>query len=97
MSFRLFLVRLDENSGLIAFRDANSPAIFIPRGFRESGNRGITICHSSGIRETKTYYPGFGFGVRGNFGEYFVLDLKSIRNFFLLKIFFFKSFFKSKE
>ena len=28
----------------------------------DSGNRGMAICHSSGIRETKTYSPGFGSG-----------------------------------
>ena len=57
------------------YRDANSPAIFIPRGY---GDRGMAICHSSGIEETKTYSLSFGVGVRGNFGEYFISDLKSI-------------------
>ena len=49
-----------------------------PGDFHSSGIRGMAICHSSGIKETKTYSPGFGFGVRGNSGEYFVSDLKSI-------------------
>ena len=44
----------------------------------DSGNRGMAICHSSGIGETKTFSPGFGFGVRGNFGAYFISDLKLI-------------------
>ena len=33
-----------------AHKDANSLAIFIPRGFGESG---MAICYSSGIRETE--------------------------------------------
>ena len=44
----------------------------IPRQFSflgDSGNQGMAICHSSGIGETRTYSPGFGFGDRGNFGE----------------------------
>ena len=44
----------------------------IPRRFPllgDSGNRGMAICHSSGIGETKTYSPGFGFGVRGISGS----------------------------
>ena len=41
------------------------------------------------IGEIKTYSPGFGFGVRGSLGEYFISDLKSIRNVFLLKRIFF--------
>ena len=46
-------------------RDANTPAISIPRGFGESGNGNLL-------------FLGFGVGVRGNFGEYFVSDLKLI-------------------
>ena len=36
-------------------RDANSLAIFIPRGF---GELGIAFFHSSGIRGSKTYSSG---------------------------------------
>ena len=36
-------------------RDANSPAIFIPWGFGESG---IAFFHSSGIRGSKNYSSG---------------------------------------
>ena len=53
------------SGGLLAAvtgRDANSPAIFIPRGFGESGKL-KPIPRVSGS---------------GNFGEYFVSDLKSI-------------------
>ena len=36
----------------------------------DSGNRGMAICHSSGIWETKTYSPGFWvWGNSGNFWE----------------------------
>ena len=46
----------------------------IPGDFHSSGIRGMAICHSLGIGETKTYYPGSS----GNLEEYFVSDLKSI-------------------
>ena len=46
----------EENTGPghkpIMHRDANSLGI-----------RGMAICHSSGIGETKTYSPGFGLGL----------------------------------
>ena len=44
----------------------------IPRRFSflgDSGNRGMAICHSSGIGETKTYSPGFGSGFGGISGS----------------------------
>ena len=43
-------------------RDANSLAIFIPRGFGKSGNGNLSFL---GILETKTYSPGSS----ENFGE----------------------------
>ena len=58
-----------------ATRDANSPAISIPRGFGESGNGNLSFL---GDRGNKNLFPGFRVGVRGNFGEYFVSDLKLI-------------------
>ena len=39
----------------VTIRDANSLAIFIPRGF---GELGIAFFHSSGIRGSKTYSSG---------------------------------------
>ena len=56
-------------------RDANSPAISIPRGFGESGNGNLSFL---GDRGNENLFPGFRVGVRGNFGEYFVSDLKLI-------------------
>ena len=56
-------------------RDANSPASFIPWGFGESGNGNLSFL---GDRGNKNLFPGFRVGVRGNFGEYFVSDLKLI-------------------
>ena len=40
-------------------RDANSRRFPF---LRDSGNRGMAICNSSGIGETKTFSPGFGLG-----------------------------------
>ena len=57
------------------YKDANSPANFIPRGFGESGNGNLSFL---GDRINKNLFPGFRVGVRGNFGEYFVSDLKLI-------------------
>ena len=37
----------------------NSLAIFIPQGFKESGNGNLSLLRDC---ETKTYSPGFGFG-----------------------------------
>ena len=48
----------------------------IPRG-----DRGMAICHSSGIGGKKTYSLGFGFGVWGN------LKIIFIENNFPLKFF----------
>ena len=56
-------------------RDANSPAIFIPRGFGESGNGNLSFLGDWG---NKNLFPGFQVGVWGDFGEYFVSDLKLI-------------------
>ena len=56
-------------------RDANSLAISIPRGFGESGYGNLSFL---GDRGNKNQFPGFRVGVRGNFGEYFVSDLKLI-------------------
>ena len=63
-------------------RDANSPAIFIPR---EIGEWQFVILRGS---EKLKHIPR----VSGNFGENFVSDLKSIYNFFLLKRFFMEIF-----
>ena len=58
-----------------------------PSNFNSLGIRRMTICHSSWIRDTKTY----SLGSLGNFGEYFVSDLKfifiekKIYNFFEIK------------
>ena len=60
---------------IFASRDANSPAISIPRGFGESGYGNLSFL---GDRGNKNQFPGFRVGVRGNFGEYFVSDLKLI-------------------
>ena len=55
-------------------RDANSPAILVPRGFGESGNRGMAISYSLEIGETKSYFLGF----RGISGIVFPLDEQSL-------------------
>ena len=67
---------------VIQNRDANSLAISIPRGFGELGNGNLSFLGDQG---NKNLFPGFRVGVRGNFGEYLVSDLKLIWNFFLLK------------
>ena len=55
----------------------------------DSGNRGMAICHSSGSEETKTYSPRFGFGVRGNFGEFFYFRFEvNLKFLFIEKNFF---------
>ena len=44
----------------------------IPRRFSflgDLGNRGMAICHSSGIGESKIYSPGFGLGFGGILGS----------------------------
>ena len=56
-------------------RDANSLAISIPRGFGESGNGNLSFLGDPG---NKNLFPGFRVGVRGNFGEYFLSELKLI-------------------
>ena len=72
----LFGVRLLSFSvTTVVDRDAYSPAIFIPRGFGESGNGNLSF---PGDRGNENLFPGFRVGVRGNFGEYFVSDLKLI-------------------
>ena len=59
----LFGVRLLSFSvTTVVDRDANSPAIFIPRGFGESG---IAIFHSSGIRGSGIYSSGSSGNFRG--------------------------------
>ena len=63
-------------------RDANSLAISIPWGFGELGNGNLSFLGDQG---NKNLFPGFRVGVRGNFGEYLVSDLKLIWNFFFLK------------
>ena len=56
----------------------------------DSGNRGMAICHSSGIGETKTYSPGFGFrefwGISGSilFQIWSNLKFLFIENIFFL-------------
>ena len=64
-----------------AVRDANSPAIFIPRGFGDSGNG-----------ETKTYSPDF-WEFRGVVCFRFEVNLK----FLLIEQIFLKLSFNSKE
>ena len=59
----------------IQTRNAISPAIFIPRGFGESGNGNLPFL---GDRGNENLFPGLRVGVRGNFGEYLVSDLKLI-------------------
>ena len=59
----------------VMYRDSNSPAIFIPLGFGESGNGNLSFLEDRG---NKNLFPGFRVGVRGNFGDYFVSDLKLI-------------------
>ena len=63
----------------------------IPRQFLflgDSRNRGIAICHSSGIGETKTYSPGFGFGeFRGVFCARFEISFYG-KDFFFSEFFF---------
>ena len=73
----IYEVALNLNMTSIRFRprDANSPAISIPRGFGESGNGNLSFL---GDRGNENLFPGFRVGVRGNFGEYFVSDLKLI-------------------
>ena len=44
---------------LIMDRDANSPAIFIPRGFGESGNGNLSLL---GDRGNENLFTGFGLG-----------------------------------
>ena len=56
------LVHTQEQSVLVS-RGMPIPWRFSFLG--NSVNRGIAICHSSGIGETKTYSPGYVFGVRG--------------------------------
>ena len=46
----------------VGTRDANAPAIFIPRGFEESG---IAFFHSSGIRGSRAYASGSSGNFRG--------------------------------
>ena len=75
-------------------RDANSLAISIPRGFGELGNGNLSFLGDQG---NKNLFPGFRVGVRGNFGEYLVSDLKLIWNFFLLKRIFSLFFFKKSN
>ena len=59
--------------------DANSPALILQQFsfLGDSGNQGMAICNSSGIRETNTYSLGFGFEVWGQLGEYFVSNINS--------------------
>jgi hypothetical protein len=58
----------------------------IPQGF---GEWQFVIPRGSGkLKPIAQVNPKPRFWVRGNFGEYFVSDLKSIQNFSLLKIFF---------
>ena len=65
------------SGGLLAAvtgRDANSPAILIPRGFGESGDGNLSFLGDWG---NQNLFPGFWVqGILENFGEYFVSDLK---------------------
>ena len=63
---------------------------------RDSGNRGIAICHSLGIGETKIYFLGFelGFGeFRGAFYLRFEVNLK----FLSIEKNFFENFFRNQK
>ena len=53
----------------------------------------MAICHSSGIGETKTYSPGFGFRVAGVFYFRFEVNLKSLS----IEKNFFRNFFENQE
>ena len=77
-----------------SIRDAISPAIFIPRGFGELGNGNLSFL---GDRGNENLFPGFRVGVWGNFGEYFVSDMKIIWNFFYWKEFVLISFWNQKN
>ena len=84
-SMSIALSALHHNWGEIIFEvafllsftcwDANSLVIFIPRGFGESGDGNMSFL---GDRGNENLFPGLRVGVRGNFGEYFVSDLKLI-------------------
>ena len=65
----------DKRVLILIFRDSNYPAIFIPRGFEESGNGNLSFL---GDRGNKSLSPGFRVGVRGNLGVHFVSDSKLI-------------------
>ena len=71
----------------------------IPRRFSflgDSGNRGMAICHSSGIGETKTYSPGFGSGFGGISGS----TLSQIWSQFEISLYwkdFFRKFFLNRK
>ena len=71
----------------------------IPRLFSflgDSADRGIAICHSSGIGETKTYSPGFGFGV-GEFRGVFYFRFEFNLKFLFLEKNFFRNFFQNQK
>jgi hypothetical protein len=54
----------------------------------------MAICHSSGIGETKTYSPGFGFGeFRGVFYFRFEVNLE----FLFIEKNFFRIFFQNQK
>jgi hypothetical protein len=69
---------LNTRIKLFVIRDANSLAIFIPRGFGESGNGN---CHSLGTGKLKpisrVLSSGFG-GILGSFCFKFEVNLKFI-------------------
>ena len=69
-----FIFYVKSNLAIIQFCINQPLGMPISRRFSflgDSGNRGMAICHSSGIGETKTYSQGS----LGNLGEYFVSDL----------------------
>ena len=72
----------------------------IPRWFSflgDSGNRGMAICHSSGIGETKTYSPGFGSGVGEISGSILFQIWSQFEISFYWKEFFLEFFFEIKR
>ena len=68
-----------------------------PRQFSFLGDSGNGNLSFLGDRGNENLFPRFRVGVRGNFGEYFVSDLKLIWNFFLLKRICFEFLFEIKR
>ena len=79
----------EKSRGWAIPRNANSLVVFIPQGI---GEWQFVVLWDVG-----NWYLFPAFQVQGNFGEYFVPDLKLIWNFFLLKIFFWNFFQNEKK